>query len=191
MSATCNAAPIFLIRIVEREPDQAGSGRHEIASRLLAEFEDAFDHVLFGLLENTCAQALIDEHADLLFRYDGLLRLANAECRHEEIAGDIEQIHQRGKKLRQAVHRTGECGRDAFGIVQRDALWHKFANDDRKVGNGSDHDRQRDGIGVVLKGGDFFQRSSKPVCNISTAERAGQHPHKGNAHLNGGEKLSR
>ena len=163
MSATCNAAPIFLIRIVEREPDQAGAGRHKIASRLLAEFEDAFDHVLFGLLENTRAQALIDEHANFLFRYDGLLRLANAECRHEEIARDIEQIHQRGKKLRQAVHRTGECGGNAFGIVQRDALRHKFTNDDRKVSDGSDHDRQRDGISVILKGGDFFQRSSKPV----------------------------
>ena len=163
MPATCDAAPIFLIRIVEREPDQAGARRHKIASRLLAEFENAFDHVLFGLLENTRAQPLIDEHANFLFRYDGLFRLADAQGRHEEIAGDIEQIHQRGKKLRQAVHRTGECGRDAFGIVQRDALWHKFANDDRKVGDGSDHDRQRDGIGVVLKGGDFFQRSGKPV----------------------------
>ena len=189
--AACNTAPIFLIRIVEREPDHARARGHEIAGRLFIQFKNAFDHVLFGLLENTGAQPLIDENPHLLFGHDGLLRLANAKGSHEEIAGDIKQIHQRGKKLRQTVHRAGERGGDALRVVQRDALRNKFANDNRKVGDGSNHDRQRDGFGVVLQRRNFRERSGQPVGDIRTTERTGQHSHKGNAHLHSGEKFSR
>jgi hypothetical protein len=86
----CDTAPIFFVRVVEREPDESCAWGHEVARGLLAKFEHTFDHVLLGFFENACAEAFVNQHADLFFRDNRLLWLADAQHGHQEIAGDVE-----------------------------------------------------------------------------------------------------
>ena len=78
--------PVFVVRIVEGEPDDPGARGHEVAGHLLVELEDAFDHVFLSLFKDPGAEPLIDEDADLLLRDGGLLGLPDPEEGHEEIA---------------------------------------------------------------------------------------------------------
>ena len=191
VAAAGDSAPVFLVGIIYGQPDHPGPRSHEVASGEFVEFENALDHLFFGFLENTGAQALINQDTDFFLGNNGFLCFSNSHGGHEEIAREIEKVHQGRKKFCQAEHRAGQGRRDTLGIIQSDAFGNEFSDNDGEVSDGSYDDDEGQEVGVIFECGDFFEKLCQAVADSRAAQGAGEDSHKGDADLDGGKKFAR
>ena len=107
---------------------------HHVGRGGVVELKDVFDHGALILLDGAVFAADIHHHADLLLGdfLGGIIGVDAQEAQHS-IGGDGEQPHQGQEEFRHAPDdRAGDAG-DAFGVLERDALGHQFAQHDHEI----------------------------------------------------------
>src|SRR5262245_42771826 len=150
--------------VIDVEPDHVAPRPHQRAHGTIAKFEDAFDDVMLRLFEHTRFGTLLHHDLDFFlcdrrfFRWFQVYRLQN------EAGRSADQAHNRSGETRQKIHQTRHRGRDSFRIVQRQALWDEFAEDEGEISHQKDDNRKRYGFTVGRNAGDLAQLGNEATC---------------------------
>src|SRR5512132_582596 len=130
------------------DPRNLCSWRYERPSGLIAQPEHGFHHVLLRFFEDTRLSALLNQSFDLLFRNRRFLSLLFPKAVAHRGGGNTQEANHRGRYLREPAEGERDDGRDCLGIARRTTLGNQFADDERKVGDAKNNQRQGNGPAV-------------------------------------------
>src|SRR4029077_6060890 len=135
------------------DPRNLRSGRYERPSGLIAQTKHGFHHVLLRFFENTRLSALLNQSFDLLFRNRRFLSLLFPKEVAHRVSGNIQEANHRGRYLREPAEGDGNNGRDCLRIARSETLGNQLADDERKVSDAEDNQRQGNGLAVRFEDG--------------------------------------
>jgi len=128
------------VGVVEIEPVDLGARRHERPRGPVAEAEHRRDHLLLVRLDHAGGLRFGDKRFDFLIG-DRVLRLGRLPENPEyEPRGGVKQPHQRRCDPRDNGHRGRHPAGYGLSVSQREILWQKLPDDDRKIGDQADDD---------------------------------------------------
>jgi hypothetical protein len=133
---------------------------------------------------------LLEQHLDFLIGHRGAVGRLDAQDTEQPFAGKIEHVHhgtgKQGEGAHGADHRTGHL----FGVVERNALGHKFAHHQREIGGDQHHQYHGQQLGVGRQHRRRRQPGGDRFAQGGAAKGACEHPDQGDADLNGREKIT-
>ena len=120
----------------------------------------------------------------------GLFDLVEPQQAQDEVGGDAQQPDQRRAHGGDDAHGPGDHGGDPLGIDQSDPLRHQFADDQRQVRDGHDHDGDGNAVGIGFDRREPAKLDRQIAGEGGAAIGAGQNADQRDADLDGGQELA-